>query len=161
VVQESWCAVLNVEFSLEVVHAVHEKIKGCEPWREETSPPPMIVLRNTETKRQMSSMPITHIHIQSLTDISIKAVNFKCVIFCLLCSWFKPTLWGTLRASAKVRLTLANKGKTTTVRPRFSLNFQNFRTAVWKDTQARNLLPKFIIATLKIAFKSSEKSFPK
>jgi len=43
------------------------------------------------------------------------------------------------------------KASTTAVRPEFSLNFQDCKVEVWRDTQATNLLPKFILTTLKIA----------
>jgi len=44
-----------------------------------------------------------------------------------------------------------NNGSTATVPvcPRFSWNFQDRKIAVWKDTQAQNLLPKFNFTTLK------------
>ena len=53
----------------------------------------------------------------------------------------------------------AYKGSTATVRPRFSWNFQDCKIAVWKDTQAPNLLPKFIFTTLKMAFNFKQKTF--
>ena len=43
--------------------------------------------------------------------------------------------------------------------PRLFGNFQDFKIALWKDTQAQNLLPKFILTTLKIKLKILQKLF--
>jgi len=49
------------------------------------------------------------------------------------------------------------KGSTFLCRLRFSWSVQGFKIAIWEDTQARNLLLKFIFSTLKIAFKLNKK----
>jgi len=55
-------------------------------------------------------------------------------------------------------ISLAHKGSTT-VRPRFSRNFQDCKIVAWNDTQAPNVLPKFICTILKIAFNFEPKYF--
>ena len=53
-----------------------------------------------------------------------------------------------------------SQGVGTTVRPTFSWNFHDCKIAIWKDTQASNLLPKFIfITTLKKASNLEQKIF--
>jgi len=53
----------------------------------------------------------------------------------------------------------AYKGSTSTVRPRFSRDILDSKIAMWKDTQASNLLRECIFATLKIASNLEQKIF--
>jgi len=69
------------------------------------------------------------------------------LIFYILLS--NPVTVGNRVPKLNLKYIVTSKESTTTVRPRFSWNFQNCEKAVWKDTQAPHLLPKFIFLALK------------
>ena len=56
---------------------------------------------------------------------------------------------GNPRRKKRKRIFLIYKGSTTTVHPRFTLNFPDCKIAVWKNTQDSKLLPKLIFTALK------------
>ena len=71
-----------------------------------------------------------------------KTENIQVCIFYTTCvlPWFSlPATMAAVKKGAS-EFTLAYKESTTTVRHRFSWNFQNCKVTVWKDTQAPNLL---------------------
>jgi len=76
------------------------------------------------------------------------AVNSRGRIFDLVCSTFQHKAEQSETEQSTTKAFLTYKGSTN-VRPRFSRNFQDCKTAVWKDTQTPNLLPEFIFFYLK------------